>query len=290
VRADARSDPNSSHSSGCRAFSPPRRSLSRPPAGGGRAARPALADVLSRDPRPSRRRSARCACCHHLHVQVRAVGEYALADTLGARGSSSPRPPRVLTDAACRPDGGCREGLDAADHRHRGRERALAAGRSDDGPGNVCLGAPRRERGSASSRTATVWATAATGWNVSRRRSSTRHRRGRCSGSRAARDASCGCRFRWSSPRRLMPRVAVPRGALRSRVAPAIRVEPTDGSVYAGAVTFADVVLVALVSDSGQELDATVSVPAAPPRASASPPAARAAAAGPKERNLDRRD
>ena len=45
-------------------------------------------------------------------------------------------------------------------------------------------------------------------------------------------------------------------------VKPAIVVEPADGSVYVGAITYADAVLVALASESSADHDVSVSLPA----------------------------
>ena len=48
-------------------------------------------------------------------------------------------------------------------------------------------------------------------------------------------------------------------------VAPVVNVEPSDGSVFAGVERFAEVVLVALVSESGADRDVTVGLPGGPP-------------------------
>jgi hypothetical protein len=58
--------------------------------------------------------------------------------------------------------------------------------------------------------------------------------------------------------------VALYRSAIeQAGVEPAVRVEPSDGSVFAGAQRFADVVLVALVSESGAGRDVVVGLPGA---------------------------
>jgi hypothetical protein len=56
--------------------------------------------------------------------------------------------------------------------------------------------------------------------------------------------------------------VALYRAAIAGAgVTPAIVVEPADGSVYAGAITYADAVLLALASESSADQDVAVSLP-----------------------------
>ena len=60
--------------------------------------------------------------------------------------------------------------------------------------------------------------------------------------------------------------VALYRFALaQAGVRPVANVEPSDGSVFAGVQRFADVVLVALVSESGADCDVTVGLPGGAP-------------------------
>ena len=60
--------------------------------------------------------------------------------------------------------------------------------------------------------------------------------------------------------------VVLYRAALaQAGVAPVVRVEPSDGSVFAEAQRFADVVLVAMASESGADRDVTVGLPGAAP-------------------------
>ena len=201
---------------------------------------------------------------NHLHVQVRAVGEYALADTLGAPRLIIAPSPRVLTDAAWQALMAAVEKgstllitgiLDANEH-------WLPADRT------TALGMSASARPVASVEAAVIGGTSyRLGYRGDRlERVETALVAGQ-SPSAVQRISRGKGRILWMPlPVELAEApdatVSLYREALsEAGVAPAIRVEPTDGSVYAGAVTFADVVLVALVSDSGQELDATVSVP-----------------------------
>ena len=60
--------------------------------------------------------------------------------------------------------------------------------------------------------------------------------------------------------------VALYRAAFaQAGVVPVVNVEPSDGSVFAGVERFADVVLVALASESSADRDVTVGLPGASP-------------------------
>ncbi len=182
------------------------------------------------------------------------------------RAAADHRPvaPRADRRRVAGADGGRRERLHAARDRHRRRGRTLAARRADEGawPAGIVTpgrrpGARRDCRNDLSTRVSRR--SAGAGRDGVRRRGIARRP---FTGSCAARGRSSGCRCRWSS--RIPPtrRSALYRAAIAAgRHQAAVVVEPADGSVYVGAITYADAVLVALASESSADQDVSVSLP-----------------------------
>jgi hypothetical protein len=200
----------------------------------------------------------------HLHVQVRAVGEYGLADTLGAPRLIIAPSPRVLTDAAWQALMAAVEkgatllvtgivdanehwlpvartkalGLPASSRPIAGQEPAMIAGTT------YRLG----YRGDRLERVETAFVAGESPTSV--------HRVVRGKGT-----------ILWMPlPVELAESpdatVALYRAAIaEAGVSPTMVVEPADGSVYVGAITYADAVLVALASESSEDQDVSVSLP-----------------------------
>ncbi len=201
---------------------------------------------------------------NHLHVQARAVGEYGLADTLGAPRLIIAPSPRVLTDAAWQTLMAAVEngstllvtGIVDADEHWRPVERTKA------------LGLRASSRPVAGQEPAVI---AGTSYRLGYR------------GDRLERlETASVAGESWASVHRVvrgkgavlwMPlpvelsespdaTVALYRAAIAvAGVSPAIVVEPADGSVYAGVITYADTVLLALASESSAAQDVSVSLP-----------------------------
>ena len=201
---------------------------------------------------------------NHLHVPVRAVGEYGLADTLGAPRLIIAPSPRVLTDAAWQTlleavEKGATllvTGIIDANEHWLPVERTRA------------LGLRAASRPVAGQEAAVI---AGTTWRLGYR------------GDRLER-VETGV-VAGASPTALH-RIARGKGAIlwmplpvelsdspdatvalygaavaEAGVKPAILVEPADGSVYVGSITYADAVLVALASESSADHDVSVSLP-----------------------------
>jgi len=77
-----------------------------------------------------------------------------------------------------------------------------------------------------------------------------------------ARGQSSGCRSGGALGLTRCDGGALRRAVAESGVKPAILVEPADGSVYVGSITYADAVLVALASEASADLDVNVALPA----------------------------
>lgn len=201
---------------------------------------------------------------NHLHVQARAVGEYGLADTLGAPRLIIAPSPRVLTDAAWQALMTAVEkgstllvtGIIDADEHWLPIERTKALGlRASSRPvagqePAVIAGTTWRlgYRGDRLERVETAFVAAESPTSV--------HRVVRGKGT-----------ILWMPlPVELSESpdatVALYRTAIAvAGVKPAMVVEPADGSVYVGAISYSDAVLVALASESSADQDVSVSLP-----------------------------
>ncbi len=201
---------------------------------------------------------------NHLHVQARAVGEYGLADTLGSPRLIVAPSPRVLTDAAWQTLMAAVEqgstllvtGIIDADERWLTVERTKALGvRASSRPvagqeSAVVAGTTYRlgYRGDRLERLETAFVVDDSPAAV--------HKVVRGKG-----------RILWMPlPVELSDSpdatVALYRAAvIEAGVRPTVVVEPADGSTYVGAIIYADAVLVALASESGADLNVTVSLP-----------------------------
>jgi hypothetical protein len=201
---------------------------------------------------------------NHLHVQARGVGEYGLADTLGSPRLIIAPSPRVLTDAAWKSLMAAVEkgstllvtGIIDADEHWLPVERTKALGLralsrpvSGQEPAVIAGTAYRLGyRGDRLERLETAF--------VPGESPAALHRFARGKGT-----------ILWMPlPVELSDStdatVALYRAAIaEAGVTPAIVVEPADGSVYAGAITYADAVLLALASESSADQDVAVSLP-----------------------------
>ena len=200
----------------------------------------------------------------HLHVQARAVGEYGLADTLGAPRLIIAPSPRVLTDAAWQAlmtavENGSTllvTGIVDADEHWLPVERTKTLGlRASSRPvagqePAVIAGTTYRlgYRGDRLERVETASVAGESPGSV--------HRIARGKGT-----------ILWMPlPVELSDSpdatAALYRAAVTAAgIKPAVVVEPADGSVYVGAITYADAVLVALASESSADQDVSVSLP-----------------------------
>ena len=201
---------------------------------------------------------------NHLHVQARAVGEYGLADTLGAPRLIIAPSPRVLTDAAWQALMTAVEkgstllvtGIIDADEHWRPVERTKALGlRASSRP--VAGQEPAVIAG-------TTWRLGYRGDRLERVETALVAGESPASVHRFVRGKGT---ILWmplpvelsDSP---VATVALYRAAIAAAgVAPTMVVEAADGSVSVGAITYADAVLVALASESSADQDVTVSLP-----------------------------
>jgi hypothetical protein len=201
---------------------------------------------------------------NHLHVQARAVGEYGLADTLGAPRLIIAPSPRVLTDAAW-------QALMAAVEQG---STLLVTGIFDENENwlpverTKALGLRASSRPVAGQEPAVI---AGTTWRLGYRgdrleRVETAFVAGESPTSvhRVARGK--GTVLWMPLPVELSDStdatVALYRAAfVEAGVTPSVVVEPADGSVYVGAITYGDAVLVALASESSADQDVSVSLP-----------------------------
>jgi hypothetical protein len=201
---------------------------------------------------------------NHLHVQARAVGEYGLADTLGAPRLIIAPSPRVLTDAAWQALMAAVENgstllvtgiIDANEH-WLPVERSKALGlQASSRP--VAGQEPAVMAG-------TIWRLGYRGDRLERVETAIVAGESPTSIRRVVRGK--GTILWMPLPVELSESpdatVALYRAAItEAGVKPTIVVEPADGSVYAGAIIFADAVLVALASESSADQDVRVSLP-----------------------------
>ncbi len=202
---------------------------------------------------------------NHLHVQARAVGEYGLADTLGAPRLIIAPSPRVLTDAAWQALMTAVEkgstllvtGIVDADEHWLPVERTTT------------LGLRASSRPIAGQEPAVI---AGTTYRLEYRGD----RLERIETASVAGESPASVRrvVRGKGTILWMPlpvelsvspdaTVALYGAAIaEAGVVPTMVVEPADGSVYVGAITYADAVLVALASESSADQDVSISLPA----------------------------
>ena len=200
-----------------------------------------------------------------LHLQARAVGEHGLADTLGTPRLIVAPSPRVLTDAAWQAlmkavENGSTllvTGIIDADEHWQPAERTAALGlRASSRPvasqEHAVIAGTSYRLGYRGDRLERIEAASVAGESPT---SVHRIVRGK------------GVILWMPLPVELSESpdatVALYRTAVaEAGVTPTVVVEPADGSVYAGAITYADAVLVALASESSSVQDIDVSVPA----------------------------
>jgi hypothetical protein len=201
---------------------------------------------------------------NHLHVPARAVGEYGLADTLGAPRLIIAPSPRVLTDVAWQALLAAVEkgstllvtGIIDADEHWLPVERTQGLGlrassRPVAGQEPVVIAGTTYRLGYRGDRLERIETAFVAGESPAAVRRVVRGK---------------GTILWMPLPVELSDSpdatVALYRAAItQAGVSPAIVVEPADGSVYVGANSYADAVLVALASESSEDRDVSVSLP-----------------------------